>query len=159
MPTPKKSKTTSTTPALTDKGYGDFIRNLDLRSLGLTNCSSMLDRSAFYKLYAKGSQPSRRLIEAYRVATIGSDYFDAEERFQGILSSRKDADKPALMIECVFTAHIHADEPISAEFAKQFTDSELWIRDAAICTASYHGHYGADVDPAHCDTACFEKVT
>lgn len=127
MPTPKKSKTTSTTPALTDKGYGDFIRNLDLRSLGLTNCSSMLDRSAFYKLYAKGSQPSRRLIEAYRVATIGSDYFDAEGRFQVILSSRKDADKPALMIECVFTAHIHADEPISAEFAKQFTDSELWI--------------------------------
>jgi hypothetical protein len=126
MPKPKKLKTTST-PTLADKGYSDFIRSLDLRSLGLTTCSSTLDRDAFFRLYAKGAQPARRLIEAYRVARVGTDFFDAEGRFQVILSTRKEANKPALMIDCVFTAHIHAEEPVSADFAKRFADSELWI--------------------------------
>jgi len=57
---------------------------------------------------------------------MGLDFFDAEGRFELTVSS-KEGDKPALAVECIFTAHIHAAEPVSKEFAKRFAESELWI--------------------------------
>jgi len=66
------------------------------------------------------------LKEEYKVASVGSNYFDADACFQ-LSVSGEEKGKPALQVECIFTAHIHAKEPVSKELAKRFTDAELWI--------------------------------
>jgi hypothetical protein len=124
MPILKKPK--KNTVIVANKEYGDFIQSLDVRALGLKDSSSMLDRSAFFQLSNKGARPIHQWKQDYRLVRIGKDFFDADGHFE-LTVTAKEADKPALVVQCTFTAHIHAAEPISKEFAKRFTESELWI--------------------------------
>lgn len=104
--------------------YDEFLRRVELISVGLRRCSASLDRPRLIALYAENKAPRRTLADTYKVTDIGENYFEAAGSFVVHLRE-SNASTPVLTVECEFEAHLHGPEPISEASVKRFVESEF----------------------------------
>jgi antitoxin HicB len=109
-----------------DGQYEEFLRGLELISVGLRGCSAHLDRAELYRLFSSERKPSRAFKDSYKVTELGTNFFEAAGLFVVKVQESSSA-PPVLSIECEFEAHFHVVEPISRAFVKRFVDSEFQL--------------------------------
>lgn len=114
----KKTSGTGTT-----RTYEDFVRALQLIGLGLDSCSATLDRDIYFANLKDGLE--RKIETKFELEAIGDGFFEPVARFK--LTAQDKAGKPAIRIECAFSAHFHLEGEISNAFAKRFTESEFRV--------------------------------
>jgi hypothetical protein len=109
-----------------DGSYEQFLRGIDLVSVGLKGCSAFLDRSGLHSLYSETKRPLRSFKGAYKVTQMGEGFFEASGLFIVTVRESPDA-KPVLSVECEFEAHLHGIEPIAKGFVERFVNSEFQL--------------------------------
>jgi len=118
-------KATSALQESNDK-YEEFLGGLRLIWVGLKSCSSILDRTALYKLFSEKKNLVRSFEGAYKVNEVGAVYFEASGSFVVTVRESKDAD-PVVRVECEFEAHLHGTKPLPKGFVERFVDSEFQL--------------------------------
>jgi hypothetical protein len=107
-----------------DSGYEEFLRGVELVSVGLRSCSAHLDRAGLSRLWSSEKRPPRSFSDTYRPTEIGSNYFEAAGLFV-VKVQESPSVAPVLSVECEFEAHLHGVEPISKVFVERFVKSEF----------------------------------
>jgi hypothetical protein len=103
--------------------YEEFLRGLELISVGLKGCSASLDRSSLSRIWRE-KKTARVFKDSYKVTEIGIGYFEASGSFLVRVQESQSASL-ALLVECEFEAHLHATDPISKAFVGRFVNSEF----------------------------------
>jgi hypothetical protein len=107
-----------------DDRYEEFLRGVELVSVGLRDCSAHLDRAGLSRLWSSEKRPPRTFSDTYHVTELGSNFFEAAGLFVVKVQESPSAD-PVLSVECEFEAHLHGVEPISKAFVDRFVKSEF----------------------------------
>ena len=118
--------TTKRVRATRDEQYKDFLRSLDLITVGLKSCSASIDRASYFAPRGrKGKRKAVNRFEAdYKLNLTTDQYFEAQGEFKLTVSDL--AKSPAaLHIDFALEVHVHAKPPIQKEFAQRFTEAGL----------------------------------
>lgn len=107
-----------------DAAYDKFIKGLNLAGIGLKSSLSRIDRDAFFGVISKkGKKAFLIFTQEYSLTNMDDDSFDSEGSFRLTVAESEKAD-PALVIECVFEAHMHSKNS-DRVFAERFSQSEM----------------------------------
>lgn len=107
-----------------DGRYEEFLRGVELVSVGLRGCSAHLDRAGLSRLWSSEKRPPRTFSDTYRLTEVGSGFFEAAGLFVVKVQESLSV-APVLSVECEFEAHLHGVEPISKAFVERFVKSEF----------------------------------
>lgn len=107
-----------------DAVYDKFIKGLTLAGIGLKSSMSRIDREEFFGVISqKGKKAFLVFTQEYNLANMDEGSFDSEGSFRLTVAKSEKAE-PALIIECVFQAHMHSKNP-EPDLAERFSHSEM----------------------------------
>lgn len=110
--------------ATEDGQYKDFLRSLDLVTVGLKSCSTSIDREAYFALRGRKSKALYTFEADYRLKRTTAEFFEAEGEFELTVSDSAKP-TPAVRIDFALEVHVHSKPPIKKEFAQRFTEAGL----------------------------------
>lgn len=121
---PRKKSLTPSKPSA--NGYAEFLRELQLIGLGLSDCSAKLDRELYFDVVSKKNS-TRTISSHYELTGVQKEFFDVSAQFSLQVQDKARKSTP-LVIECRFIGHFHCGEHGAPQgFADRFCQSELRI--------------------------------